>query len=147
MTLSYFLRLLDEHELSVESKGGFVKLIADIFIFTSNIEPTEWFAPEVAKGAPIESFLRRIDVMLRFINLNDVLIYEGMVCTFICCVFIIINNRLQLDYCLSNRQSKSHQVVTRPIKICWSNLDTYIFQWKYFLHSKMVCEYSSAISH
>jgi len=40
------LRLLDSTPLQVERKGGFVKMLARTYVFTTNIEPEDWYDEE-----------------------------------------------------------------------------------------------------
>ncbi len=42
--LDVLLRLLDRYPLLVERKGGSVRMLATVFIFTSNVPPDEWYS-------------------------------------------------------------------------------------------------------
>ncbi len=46
MPLTSLLRILDRYALKVPTKGGYVQLVADIIIVTSNSHPREWYTWE-----------------------------------------------------------------------------------------------------
>lgn len=70
---SELLRVLDRHPMKVETKGGVVELLATNFIFTSNIEPAEWYNPESVHYTWANSPLhRRIQEFGRVYHTGDV---------------------------------------------------------------------------
>lgn len=70
---SELLRVLDRHPMTVETKGGVVELVATNFIFTSNIEPAEWYNPENVHYTWANSPLhRRIQEFGRVYHTGDV---------------------------------------------------------------------------
>ena len=58
------LRLTDKYPMTVNSKGAHIQFRPSAIVFTSNLEPTSWYKPEVIPDkAP---FLRRVDFHWRY---------------------------------------------------------------------------------
>lgn len=55
--LSTLLRVLDFGPCLVEFKGGYIPLSAEVFVFTSNDHPRDWYAPRSSRA--IEGLRRR----------------------------------------------------------------------------------------
>lgn len=65
-----FKRLVDVQPLSVEVKGGFVDVVSDFFVVTSNFFPEKWWSDEVLSRHRVEAIERRITKVYYFIELG-----------------------------------------------------------------------------
>lgn len=61
-----FLRACDRYPMEVQTKGGFLQLLADYVVFTSNLHPFDWYPKVLANPDRFPSFDRRIDVIVEF---------------------------------------------------------------------------------
>ncbi len=61
--LDELLRICDRYSHRVPVKGGYVNFRPKLIIFTSNVEPLEWYSEDVLKGDIREAFLRRFEVV------------------------------------------------------------------------------------
>jgi len=66
MSIGDFLRVVDRYPLRVPVKGGFVQLVANRFIITSNHLPAEWYP--LAESRRLAAVLRRIDQVVEFLD-------------------------------------------------------------------------------
>lgn len=68
LRLPELLKILDKYPYQVEIKGASMQLKANHFIFTTNIDPREWY-----KGHPqMPAFCRRVNKVIRFsLNRDD----------------------------------------------------------------------------
>lgn len=68
LRLPELLKILDKYPYQVEIKGASMQLKANHFIFTTNIDPREWY-----QGHPqVPAFCRRVNKILRFtLNRSD----------------------------------------------------------------------------
>lgn len=75
MPIGEFLRTVDRYPLRVPVKGGFVQLVANTFIITSNHLPREWYPDaEPKRLAAVE---RRIDTISIFLpNGREIMTYR-----------------------------------------------------------------------
>ena len=65
LSLANLLRLLDRGPFLAPVKGGFVHIRADKFIFTSNIDPKDWYIGQSTEER--EALLRRITLNKEYI--------------------------------------------------------------------------------
>lgn len=61
--LDELLRICDRYQHRVPIKGGYVNFRPKLIIFTSNVEPLEWYSEDVLKGDIRDAFLRRFEVI------------------------------------------------------------------------------------
>lgn len=61
-----FLRACDRYPMEVQTKGGFLQLLTDYIVFTSNLHPFDWYPKVLANPDRFPSFDRRIDVIVEF---------------------------------------------------------------------------------
>lgn len=61
-----FLRACDRYPMEVQTKGGFLKLLANYIVFTSNLHPFDWYPKVLSNPDRFPSFDRRIDVIVEF---------------------------------------------------------------------------------
>lgn len=61
-----FLRACDRYPMEVQTKGGFLQLLANYIVFTSNLHPFDWYPKVLANPDRFPSFDRRIDVIVEF---------------------------------------------------------------------------------
>lgn len=61
-----FLRACDRYPMEVQTKGGFLQLLANYIVFTSNFHPFDWYPKVLANPDRFPSFDRRIDVIVEF---------------------------------------------------------------------------------
>lgn len=69
MSLTDFKLVVDRYPLRVEVKGSFVDLAATHFIFTTNIDPLDWWKEEVV-GAEKSAITRRITLIWVFLEIG-----------------------------------------------------------------------------
>lgn len=61
--LDELLRICDRYAHRVPVKGGFVNFRPKLIIFTSNVEPLEWYSEDKLKGDIRDAFLRRFELI------------------------------------------------------------------------------------
>lgn len=59
ITFDFYLKLLDRYPMRVETKGGTCEFLSRTIIFTSNIDPDEWFLTKSNRDA----FFRRVSLI------------------------------------------------------------------------------------
>lgn len=71
MKFSVFLRLTDRYPMKVPSKGKMVEWRPKMIWITSNSAPLDWYSKVFSNGTKTYQFLRRINVIRRYIALNE----------------------------------------------------------------------------
>jgi len=74
MPLSAFKRLIDATPLTLDAKGSQRNVKPALVIFLSNDAPSEWYSPELLRGAHKVAFERRLHIIIHVtqqIGLND----------------------------------------------------------------------------
>lgn len=72
MDLGLLLKILDKYPMNVEVKGAALQLKANTFIFTTNVDPREWYMGDPQQAA----FVRRVNAVYVFPYEFDPLIQE-----------------------------------------------------------------------
>lgn len=70
LSCAFLLRLLDRYPLDVQIKGGYTRMVATKFVFTSNHHPDEWWSNAAISDEKRAAFNRRISSIVEFKSIN-----------------------------------------------------------------------------